>query len=128
MRSPAEHRADTRPPLPSEAGDGAPLDAAALPETIRERVLQAGLWLGLIVVALGISVLGVQFGLDPAARGGVVAAAVAAALLFVALTLVRLAHDIVRSADRAGQIAAAIAEGPAAAAHGRTGLLVRVSL
>lgn len=123
MRLPAEHRADMRAPTQSEEGDGAPLDAAALPETIRERVLQAGLWLGLIVVALGMTVLGVQFGIDPAARGGIVAAAVAAALLLAALTLVRLAHDIVRSADRAGQLAAAIAEGPTAAAHGRTGLI-----
>ena len=123
MRSSTEHRAGTRARLPPEERDGAPLDAGAQPETIHERVLQAGLWLGLIVIALGLTVLGAQFGSDPGARGGIVVAAVGTALLLVALTMVQLARDIVGSAERAGQFAETLIAGPTAEAPGRTGLL-----
>ncbi len=123
MRSPAEHRAETHAPLRSDERDGTPLDAGGSSETIRERVLQAGLWLGLIVLALGMTALCAQIGLDAGAGGGVVAGAVGAALLLVALTLARLARDLVGGAERAGQIAEAIAAGHPAEASRRTGLL-----
>ena len=127
MQAHAEHlggpersaRAEDRP-------RAAPLDLDALSETIRERVLFAGLSLGLIVAVLVAVILGAEFGLDRGQRVAVAVGAGGVAILLVALTTAWLARGIGRSARAARDIAAAIAAGgpgDAAAGADRTGLL-----
>lgn len=82
-----EHRPLARPTPRPDDRDSSPVDADALAETIRERILQAGLWLCLIVTALGMAALGAQLGLDAASRGTIAAAATGVALLLVVLTM-----------------------------------------
>ena len=122
MRSTEEQRSPASPPLPPRDRDGAPLDADAPPETIRARVLQAGLWLCLIVAALGVTVLGAPLGTDPVAGGAIAAVAVAVALLLVVLTVAWLARSIACGAEAALRLADAGAAGSPSDTAGRTGL------
>ncbi|GAB6841242.1 diguanylate cyclase (GGDEF)-like protein [Methylorubrum rhodinum] len=122
MRSPDEHRPLARPTPRPDDRDGLPVDADALAETIRERILQAGLWLCLIVTALGMAALGAQLGLDAASRGTIAAAATGVALLLVVLTMAWLARSVARSAEAALRVADAVVAGSTAEPAGRTGL------
>lgn len=122
MRSLDEHRPDASPTLRPHERDGAPLDADAPPDTIRARVLQAGLWLCLILLALGVTLHGARLGTAAATEGGIAAGAVGIALLLVVLTMARLARSLARSAAAALRLADAVAAGSAAETAGRTGL------